>query len=174
MGKERKGEIKVCSACSKEFYVPQYRLEKAKFCSKDCQNHVQHERVTLSCKCCNKDFTVSDSRKDRNKFCSVECKTQTSKNEKERRKYLKTFEVLKRGKNSSRKLKTYVSRIKPLCCENCGYNKASYNIEIHHIDENPCNNELENLAVLCVMCHRDLHYGDLRLKDNKYYYENNG
>jgi hypothetical protein len=28
-------------------------------------------------------------------------------------------------------------------------------IQLHHIDENPSNNGLDNLAVLCLVCHND-------------------
>jgi len=28
-------------------------------------------------------------------------------------------------------------------------------VQIHHMDENPANNDPENLAVLCLDCHRD-------------------
>jgi hypothetical protein len=30
-------------------------------------------------------------------------------------------------------------------------------IQIHHIDEDPSNNAYENLAVICVMCHMEIH-----------------
>ena len=38
------------------------------------------------------------------------------------------------------------------CCVCRGPEKA---IQIHHIDENPCNHNLENLAVLCLECHNN-------------------
>lgn len=169
---KRKGVVKCCKACDKEFYVPNYRKDKAKFCSKECLNHKQYERTVLICQGCDKEFKVSESRTDK-KFCSLECKSLKSFTEKERRSRANVLRSLKRGTNSSRNLKNTLSKIRGIYCDNCGYNKASYNLEVHHKDGNPCNNILENLSILCVMCHRDLHYGDLRLKDNKYYYEKN-
>lgn len=41
-------------------------------------------------------------------------------------------------------------------CENCG---SGENIEVHHRDRNHCNNELDNLVVLCEPCHNEVHYG---------------
>jgi ribosomal protein S27AE len=41
-------------------------------------------------------------------------------------------------------------------CENCG---ATEDIEVHHRDRNHCNNELDNLIVLCSDCHNTVHNG---------------
>lgn len=35
-------------------------------------------------------------------------------------------------------------------CQKCG---SERNLDVHHIDENPFNNELENLKLLCRSCH---------------------
>lgn len=40
------------------------------------------------------------------------------------------------------------------CCV-CRLEK--HKVQIHHIDENPSNNALENLAVICLHCHSDAH-----------------
>lgn len=40
-------------------------------------------------------------------------------------------------------------------CEECWQDK--WKICIHHIDENPCNNEKDNLKILCHSCHIILH-----------------
>ncbi len=44
-------------------------------------------------------------------------------------------------------------------CErpNCGYRGQP---EIHHIDENPSNNALFNLAAICPNCHTRIHHGE--------------
>ena len=36
-------------------------------------------------------------------------------------------------------------------------------LEVHHIDENRANNELDNLIVLCPICHRKLTTGKYEL-----------
>ena len=41
-------------------------------------------------------------------------------------------------------------------CSICGYNEDIALLEVHHIDENRKNNELDNLIVLCPMCHKKL------------------
>lgn len=41
-------------------------------------------------------------------------------------------------------------------CENCSYSEDVRLLDVHHIDENRDNNNIENLIVLCVMCHAKL------------------
>ena len=164
---KKEGTIKVCNACKLEFYVPNYRKDTAKFCSKECLNHTQYIKKENTCQSCKETFTVSNSRASK-KFCSLDCKNKTLTNEKDRRKYSKALSVLKMGKNSSRNLKKLISRVKELSCEFCGYKKRSYNLDIHHIDEDPTNNKLENLSILCAICHRDYHRGNLVYINNKY------
>lgn len=132
---------------------------------------MQYKKTILVCRNCQQDFTVFDSRKDR-VYCSFECAHSKQTSEKDYRAKLKALSVLKRGRNNGINLKKYLLKIRDMFCDNFGYNKENYNIEIHHIDNNAGNSTLDNLAVLCVMCHRDLHYGNLILKDNEYYYEN--
>jgi 5-methylcytosine-specific restriction protein A len=38
-------------------------------------------------------------------------------------------------------------------CERCGYKEHTEILGVHHKDRNPRNNALENLEVLCPMCH---------------------
>lgn len=41
-------------------------------------------------------------------------------------------------------------------CAVCGWNEDADILEVHHIDENREHNELENLIILCPICHRKL------------------
>jgi 5-methylcytosine-specific restriction endonuclease McrA len=42
-------------------------------------------------------------------------------------------------------------------CEDCGA-VPPVRIDTHHIDRNKSNNSLENVKVLCVVCHAKRHY----------------
>jgi len=42
-------------------------------------------------------------------------------------------------------------------CEKCGNSYTHATIQIHHMDGNPWNNNLDNLAVLCNICHEKIH-----------------
>ncbi len=109
---------------------------------------------------CGKQAFTSPSRTHK-KFCSMECKSIIAMSADERRRKQKVYQKLKRGSNSGRNTRSLVWKVKPKQCEICGYNKREYCLEVHHIDCTPTNNQLDNLAVLCVLCHRELHKGDL-------------
>lgn len=46
----------------------------------------------------------------------------------------------------------------PLVCNKCGYNKYPQVLQIHHIDRNRKNNDINNLLVVCPTCHMEIHY----------------
>ena len=41
-------------------------------------------------------------------------------------------------------------------CAICGYDECIEILEVHHIDENRNNNSIENLIILCPICHKKL------------------
>lgn len=43
-------------------------------------------------------------------------------------------------------------------CRGCGRKR---NLQVHHIDKNPNNNETSNLILLCQKCHKDKHFLEL-------------
>lgn len=44
-------------------------------------------------------------------------------------------------------------------CAVCGWDEDERLLEVHHIDSNHSNNELDNLCILCVLCHRKISLG---------------
>lgn len=73
--KPRKGDVKKCAHCNKEFYVrPSERLTR-KYCSFDCykQVNVSTAKLQLKCKNCGKEFEQYKHRNHKNRFCSVAC-----------------------------------------------------------------------------------------------------
>jgi hypothetical protein len=168
MGKERNGVNINCIACRKEFYVPNYRKDSAKFCSHECQNHRQYDKHVFNCKSCGKKVVTSPSRKIASKkFCSLECREANAMGIKERRKQIKALSKLKRGSSGSRDLRKYVFLFVPKICEICRYDEYDFCLDLHHIDEDPTNNELDNISVLCCMCHRKLHKGLIILGERR-------
>lgn len=84
---------------------------------------------------------------DRRKYCDRECMK-------------KGFLKLDSDKQSDRNGRATAQRINELIlhkdkCEICGSKK---NIDVHHKDENPSNNVLDNLMVLCRSCHMKIHH----------------
>lgn len=66
---KKKGILKVCLTCKKEFYVYPSEITKKKFCSKEC---CKKKRIKKICKWCGKDFEVRVCY-ERIKFCSRDC-----------------------------------------------------------------------------------------------------
>jgi hypothetical protein len=51
-------------------------------------------------------------------------------------------------------------------CEICGYDKFVEVLQVHHIDRNKNNHDIENLTVLCANCHKEVHVLGLRSRRN--------
>jgi hypothetical protein len=49
-------------------------------------------------------------------------------------------------------------------CEVCGWRKLPEILEAHHIDHNKKNNLIENGLSVCPLCHRKIHYWNLKNK----------
>lgn len=159
------GQNKNCIACKKIFYVPNYRVQKAKFCSKYCLNHSQYKSIKKICLGCKNEFYVSNSR-IRKKFCTFECKILISKTTTELRKSQKKWVRLNRP-NSGRPMRKNLFLFRDKKCEMCGYDEYDFCLDIHHINENHNDNRIENLAILCVICHRAHHKGVKKYEPSK-------
>lgn len=160
----RTGIDKNCTICGKQYYVSGWRLKRgsSNFCSTECQNHKQYERAKFTCFFCKKKFDDSPSRRNRRKFCSLEChnKFQSEKEicQKERRRtrIKKARENGTAGKSGGA-VRKLALEFKEHKCQICEYDEFKCCLDVHHIDRNPNNNDINNLAVLCVMCHRKVH-----------------
>lgn len=162
MGKIRKGKYLSCQACGINFYVPLYRINSAKFCSLNCQNHIQYLRPKFKCNECNIEFEDSPSRKGKRKFCSFKCHCEFKIKKKIDSLEKRRLAIYKHRENKNLShygisRRKYIFSIREVKCENCGYDEYEKCLDIHHIDGNPSNNLKENLIILCVMCHRKVH-----------------
>lgn len=172
MSKIRKGDNIVCKCCKKIFYVPFYRLKTARFCSLYCQNHKQYERPTFKCFLCEKIFDDSPSRKGKRKFCSNEClnKFQTDrKNDQKEKRRLSIIVAREKGQlsKSGASTRKFAFLKKESKCEICGYNEYKCCLDVHHIDSDPNNNAIENLSILCAICHRKVHRNIISINEIK-------
>jgi endogenous inhibitor of DNA gyrase (YacG/DUF329 family) len=154
-----------CTVCKKDYKVRPYQVNNTKFCSIECKNHTQYTRRDYRCAGCGKEAQTSGSR-PRKKYCSMECKSIGAQNIKERRAKQKQSAIKKRGFIKGRDLKKQLKLIRNLYCDVCNYKEYDFCLDVHHLDHNPLNNEISNLAVLCCICHRKLHKNIIEYKRN--------
>jgi 5-methylcytosine-specific restriction endonuclease McrA len=126
-----------CINCNKVFYVKEYRLKTAKWCSMTCR------KLNFKCLLCGNDIIDSPSRK--RKFCSKPCANKARNQHK----------ISPNKSNNFRRFWFRRGIIKK--CEKCGYDEVKEILGIHHIDGNRENNIRENLMVVCPNCHSLIH-----------------
>lgn len=109
-----------------------------------------------TCLYCGKELTLEQQR--RNQYCSQTCAKNAQRDKK--------INAWLSGENSgtiadgtlSETIRQYLITKANNACELCGWNKKnpvtdSVPLEIHHIDGNYLNNDINNLQVLCPNCH---------------------
>lgn len=142
-----------CDYCGKEFDKDKKYIKKDRknYCCKECQNKGQIKTIICNCAYCGKEVLRLPSEIKRSKtgnvFCDKSCAASFNN------KITKTKEVLVEYQ------KTAFRNYLPVCT-NCRFDIREA-LEVHHIDENRSNNELNNLIILCANCHCQVHYGKL-------------
>jgi hypothetical protein len=152
-GKPRKLYKKKCLECGDSFYIPKHK--PAKYCSIKCSAKRRQTVFNLICAFCNKEYIVHKLgiSKSGLRFCSRSCKDKGQRIEK----YGKILRpnCLKDGKSSYREV---AFRHYPHNCNRCGYNDVTGILKVHHRDRNRNHNDVENLELLCPICHDLDHY----------------
>lgn len=66
---------KTCLMCGKEFQVPHWRKDSAKYCSVECRQSALHGELNCTCEVCGKRFHIKESQLNRYKHhtCSKKC-----------------------------------------------------------------------------------------------------
>jgi len=144
-GRKRKGTIVNCQQCCNLIVC---RADKPrKFCSVECQHATK--RIRVSCAYCGKTFEKKKSALKNSRsglfFCCREHKDLAQRIDSG----ILEIEHYKDGYTCYREraLLQYGEQ-----CENCGFDDVR-SIDVHHIDENRDNNDIDNLIVLCCNCH---------------------
>ncbi len=178
--KNKTGKDVFCETCSAMFYVPKYRIQTTKFCSRKCKDASICKKFKGICKICGEEFDFIAFRADKAKYCSRTCyyKAMHLKGTVE----ITCFYCKKTFKTSPSHHSKFCSRMcvglsKRLTftgeyttvrkamilrgllkqCETCGFKDDIRVLGIHHKDKNRNNNSPENLIVLCPTCHSLIH-----------------
>jgi len=140
-----------CFNCGKTFSCSKSKIERNKnhFCTRGCYNHYVENQIFVTCTCigCGKSFITKRARSKTRLYCVKSCynknRNSTSK---------QTVNNYRR-----RALETYEPQ-----CKICSYGIEAV-LNVHHIDEDRKNNEIENLVVLCPTHHKEVHLGIIKI-----------
>lgn len=74
--KGKKGLERKCGYCGCEIYVMKCHIKEINYCSRDCHNKAQSNKIEYTCKTCGKGFKWSPSRTTQANptYCSIECR----------------------------------------------------------------------------------------------------
>ena len=160
----RSSEILVrCEIHGTEFYTKYENVgrttRKHHICPQ-CKEEDHLERSgSLECTCayCGKKFHRAPSKiRSEFMFCSRECKDMAQR--------IESGDAFKEMRPSHYDTNTTTYRAKALRnyehkCAVCGWDEDVDVLEVHHIDENREHNALDNLIILCPICHKKLTAG---------------
>lgn len=156
-----------CAKCGKEFEVELRKYNASKkensnfYCSNECYSH----RGSQLCECanCGKLIWRTNSQikksKTGNVYCSRSCST--SKNNT----LFKTGEDHPNYLGNNYRKKAFDNYVH--ACHICNWDEDEDILEVHHINENHSDNDINNLMILCPICHRKLTSHKYKLSEGK-------
>lgn len=161
---EKDGSIRdavrvACSSCGRKFLKAirhtKHKPKGRHYCSSKCASKGSRNRIALKCSNCGKEFERVPSKIKYSKsglyFCSRKCKDTAQCIG-----GLAEIQPSHYGTGQSKYRKIAFSKY-PHECAICGYNNYSEVLEVHHIDGDRANNDMNNLIILCPNCHTEMH-----------------
>jgi len=163
-GKKRNGEYHNCEYCDDKFIrvIRNYK-PRQRFCSLKCKGYGSKKRITLECCWCKKEFERRSCDMSKYNFCSRRCKEIAQSLDGG----FIEIQPKQYGSNAPYRIRAF--RFYPHKCEVCGYNKHIELLQVHHVDNNRDNNEIENLAILCPTCHWSITLKKAIFSENREY-----
>ena len=161
--------MKQCLVCGKVEYVAKSRAKTYKTCSIECskiyRKNKPKKQITKKCPICGKEFSFKSSSESHHKTCgSQECKSKwysitrsgsLNSNYKSLQKALQLSSTCQIEKHSQSR-PIYMQLVKcVLGLKNVRSIPKGY--VVHHKDANHLNNELENLILIPIQAHRQIH-----------------
>ena len=152
----------LCGVCYKEFYSPK---QDAPYCSMECSAKARRNRVEFTCDTCGKKFDVRASQaKNYNvRYCSKKC--MYKKQSEERRgagtPWYKGGYISDKGYKVITVDRKKYQEHRYLMEQHLG-RKLTRNEEVHHLDDNKLNNDINNLIVLSKADHTKLHFDKIK------------
>lgn len=111
--------------------------------------------MKVTCKNCGKEFNKNPAEIKKSKTGNVYCSRSCSNSMNNR--LFKTGKLSPNYKNGNSSYRQIMLRTCENECKDCG-NQDVRVLEVHHIDGNRKNNEIDNLVILCANCHKIRHF----------------
>lgn len=157
-----------CNHCQKEFESSNRKINEAKkkkaplYCSRECSNKAREVKIKCTCAKCGKELLKLPSEfknsKHGNVFCNRSCACSFNNT---------TFRSLENNPNwkggcfdKTDKYARDTFRSYKAECVICKLDKKAC-LQVHRIDMNRKNGDIDNLIILCANHHCEVHYGDL-------------
>lgn len=163
----------VCAHCKKEFekelkkYNYSIKNGHKHYCSKECVDDAKRNGKYYPCGYCGELVYRTKSELERSKsgkvFCNRSCSTSYHNMS------IKSGEGHPNYKNGQGSYRNKAFKFYDNVCATCNWHEDPRILEVHHIDFNRTNNDIENLIILCPICHRKItnkHY-HLDVKNKK-------
>lgn len=160
------GNLQLTCLCGKSYSARVTDINRGggKFCSISCGNKYRQRTprgTNCTCAQCGAVFYSTKSRHKNSKsglrFCSRSCKDAA-----QRIGGIKEIQPYHYGTSKGReRYKHWIEGQHNCCCVGCGENKR-YQLQVHHIDGDHSNNDVDNLEIVCCNCHNKRH---LRLEN---------
>jgi len=150
--------IKTCLHCEQEFQadIREHNRGNAKFCNYSCFNSFRTRPNTVCAQCGNEFFRRYGNKKKAKHgmhFCDRACKDKA-----QRLGGISKIQPSHYGTGTGEySYRVRAFREYPHECADCGFDKHTGVLEVHHIDESRDNNAIQNLVILCRNCHRLRH-----------------
>ncbi len=153
---------KECILCNRVFVtkVSETKRGNGKFCSLSCSSKYKKKEKEHNARCsfCSKTFYRPQSKllspKSGLSFCGRSCKEQAQKSRDKKFISIKPSHYKDFGYDYRKTAFDAMENI----CNRCGYSDVPAILEVHHKDRDRKNNKIENLEILCPLCHRLEHF----------------
>lgn len=128
----------------------------------ECPNCVKHSEHTniFYCINCGKEVIRKDSDVKKNKSGNFYCSRQCGNEYKN-----KIREENGEWENSCNYRRKAFAKYEHKCCV-CNWSEDERILEVHHIDEDRTNNNIDNLCIICPICHRKITFGYYQLTED--------
>ena len=152
----------ICKNCGQEFERPRKPKDiNNVYCSINCSSKGKIKKIKCSCGQCGAEIEKIPSDLKNSKsglvFCNKSCACAYNNTT------LRSGENNPNWKDGSHKTSNYANkafRYYKNICSICGFSEQSC-LNVHHIDENRENDDIDNLIILCANHHSMIHYGNL-------------